>query len=162
MASFNKNPHIKIIGQYTGATNQIECHCLRHNVDFVRVAISLYNDNCGCDECHRELARQISGFSYEQYVAILHDKYPYIDLNGDYKTLQDESEFYCHRCGSSWVDRPILVKNRGCPGCDNNRAENLIGDVLQKYGIKYKRQHTFDNCRDKRKLPFDYFLFDYK
>lgn len=158
---FAKNPHIKIIGKYIGAANAIECHCLRHGVDFTRVAVSLYNDNCGCDECHRELARQISGFSYDEYVSILHNRYPYIDLNGDYQTLQEESEFYCHRCKSIWIDKPILVKNRGCLGCDTNTSESLIGDILQKFGIKYKRQYTFDDCVDKRKLPFDYFLLDY-
>ena len=156
-----KHPHIKITGRYTGAVNPIECYCLRHNTNFTRVAVSLYNDNCGCDECHAELARKIFGFSDEQYISILHNKYPYIDLNSKYVTLHEDAEFYCNLCRSSWIDKPILVKNRGCPLCDNNRAENLIGNILQKYNIKYKRQHTFDDCIDKRKLPFDYFLLDY-
>jgi hypothetical protein len=103
----------------------------------------------------------VCGFSYEEYVEVLHNKHPFVDLIGDYQTLQDDSEFFCRRCNSSWVDRPILVKNRGCPICDNNRAENLIGEVLQKYNIKYKRQYTFNDCKDKKLLPFDYYLLDY-
>ena len=158
---YYKNPHIKIIGKYTGATNLIECHCLKHSIDFVRLALSLYNDNCGCDECHKELIRQITGFSKEQYIEILHFNFPHIDLTGEYGSLQEETDFYCHKCDTSWNERPILVKNRGCPMCENNKTENLVGSILNDYDIKYKRQYTFEGCKDKRKLPFDYYLPDY-
>lgn len=158
---YDKNPHIKIIGKYTGVKNQIKCYCLKHNNYFERLALSLFNDNCGCDECHKELARLVSGFSEDEYVEILHSSFPDVDLVGEYITLQDTTDFYCQKCNISWQDKPILVKNRGCPSCDNNRTENLVGKIFDKYGFKYLRQYSFDDCKDKRKLMFDYYLVDY-
>jgi hypothetical protein len=156
-----KNPHIRIDSQYTGSNNLIDCYCLKHNISFARVAVSLYNDHSGCDECHKELVRQVSGLTKEQYIEMLQCNFPYINLLGDYITLQHETDFYCNQCRMSWVDKPILVRNRGCPRCENNCAENLVGQVLNTYNIKYQRQYVFDDCVDRRKLPFDYFLIDY-
>lgn len=158
---YNKNPHIRIDSQYTGGDNPVDCYCLKHNVNFARIAVSLYNDHSGCDECHKELVRQVSSLTKEQYIESLQRNFPYIDLLGDYITLQDETDFYCNRCKTSWIDRPILVRNRGCLCCERNRTENFVGQILGEYNIKYQRQYTFDDCVDQRKLPFDYFLIDY-
>ena len=155
------NPHIYIKGQYTGAINPINCYCLKHNINFTRIAVSLYNNNSGCDECHKDTIRRISGLTKEKYIEKLQYNFPYVDLLGSYINLQEKTEFYCNQCETLWLDKPILVHNRGCINCENNRTENIIGKILDIYNIKYERQYTFDDCVDKRKLPFDYFLIDY-
>ena len=134
---------------------------MRHNVEFKRIAVSLCDNSSGCNECHKELTRQITGLTSEQYVKTLHDIFPYVDLLGEYTNLQTETEFYCNRCHSMWTDKPILVRGRGCPMCEHNSTENLVGKILDSYNIRYQRQYAFDDCVDKRKLLFDYFLIDY-
>lgn len=157
----SRNPHIRIDGKYMGTTNPVDCYCLRHNVNFSRVAVSLYSHVSGCDECYREFVRQRNGLTKDEYVETLHCSFPHIDLRGEYINLQEETDFYCNQCKTLWVDRPILVRDRGCPSCEHNCTENLVGKILDTYNIRYKRQQTFDDCVDKRKLPFDYFLVDY-
>ena len=49
----------------------------------------------------------------------------------------------------------------GCPYCRESKGEKEVEKYLKINNIKYIRQYTFDNCRDKRKLPFDFYLPDF-
>lgn len=56
-----------------------------------------------------------------------------------------------------------LVKRKGCPICNEHNKQNSKGMVnvekwLTENGIKFIKEYKFDDCKDKRKLPFDYFL----
>jgi len=53
------------------------------------------------------------------------------------------------------------IKGQNCPNCPKkiiSIGEKKISEILRKNNIKYNNQHTFENCRDKRKLPFDFYL----
>lgn len=54
----------------------------------------------------------------------------------------------------------ISSKN-GCPICNESKGEREISKWLDSLNIKYIRQHKFDDCRDIRPLPFDFYLPDY-
>ena len=47
----------------------------------------------------------------------------------------------------------------GCPFCRSSKGEKTIADILDNKLVAYKRQFTFDNCRNKRILPFDFATF---
>lgn len=56
----------------------------------------------------------------------------------------------------------IGAKTR-CNDCVNkiSNIEKAVKDYLDGNDIKYDWQHRFEDCRDKRKLPFDFYLLDY-
>lgn len=46
-----------------------------------------------------------------------------------------------------------------CPNCYvNSKGEIKVKFYLDKYGMNYIREHRFRNCKDKRPLPFDFYL----
>jgi hypothetical protein len=47
----------------------------------------------------------------------------------------------------------------GCPICKESKGEKLITKYLSENNIKYERQFTFETCRYKNKLPFDFGVF---
>lgn len=49
-------------------------------------------------------------------------------------------------------------KGSGCPSCNSSKGENTIEIFLKDNNIEYLREYRFDNCKDKRKLPFDFYL----
>ncbi len=58
-----------------------------------------------------------------------------------------------------------LVKRKGCPICNEHNKQNSKGMLkvekwLKTHNIKFEKEYRFDGCKDKRKLPFDYFLPD--
>lgn len=46
----------------------------------------------------------------------------------------------------------------GCPICRESKGEREIRNYLIDKQIKYKPQHRFKDCRDKKPLPFDFYL----
>ena len=55
------------------------------------------------------------------------------------------------------------LSGQGCPDCSNKiyKGEKAVEDYLIENNIKYKRQYKFDNCKNKYKLRFDFYLPDY-
>jgi hypothetical protein len=69
----------------------------------------------------------------------------------------------CSKCQHIWITQVktrTICKN-GCPKCNQSHGERLVGQILDKYNIKYEKQQTFDKCKYKRCLPFDFYLEQY-
>lgn len=49
----------------------------------------------------------------------------------------------------------------GCPYCNQSKGELRIQNWLDKHLIVYKAQFRFKECKDKRSLPFDFYLPTY-
>jgi len=43
--------------------------------------------------------------------------------------------------------------------CRESKGEKQVESILRKLMINYKKQFKFDNCRNKRLLPFDFVIF---
>ena len=50
---------------------------------------------------------------------------------------------------------------RRCPRCKFSKGEKEIAEILNKENIKYESQKTFEYCKDKKALPFDFYLPNY-
>ena len=51
------------------------------------------------------------------------------------------------------------MRGQGCPKCnDNFKGEIAIENYLMKNNIKFEAQKRFKDCKDKRPLPFDFYL----
>jgi very-short-patch-repair endonuclease len=53
------------------------------------------------------------------------------------------------------------LRGHGCTFCDDSKGEREIERYLINNNINYVRQKKFDNCKNKRKLPFDFYLPDH-
>lgn len=62
--------------------------------------------------------------------------------------------------GHEWQARCTkrAYDGRGCPICCESHGEKKIAAFLQSRGHGFERQHTFETCRDKQKLRFDFFV----
>ena len=69
----------------------------------------------------------------------------------------------CSDCGHGWksVIENRTVSGNGCPLCSSSKGEKLIKNFLSENTIGHIREFTFPNCKNKRELPFDFYLPDY-
>ena len=51
--------------------------------------------------------------------------------------------------------------NQRCPYCQKSKGEIIIQKYLSDNNIFFETEKRFDNCKDKRTLPFDFYLEDY-
>lgn len=67
------------------------------------------------------------------------------------------NEFWCD---FNWWKRSLKQRCNDC----NSKISNIelkVKDFLDENNIKYIQQYTFDDCKFKRKLRFDFYLIDY-
>lgn len=155
------NPNIVVLEPYVNTKTPILHKCTIHNVVW-----KAYPDNilrgCGCYKCGNEKIGDKNRKNYEQYVEELKAKNPNVIVIGSYINALTP---ILHRClidGCEWYAAPAnLLYGYGCPKCQESKGEKAITQWLDNNNIEYVRQETFDNCRDKRPLPFDFYLPKY-
>jgi hypothetical protein len=83
-------------------------------------------------------------------------------ISGEYLSSDKYLEFFCKICKkpffSTWEN---IYANKGCPFCKMSKGERKIQEYLEKSNIDYEYQYSFDKCRNKRKLEFDFYLPKY-
>ncbi len=51
-----------------------------------------------------------------------------------------------------------ITSKQGCPTCNESRGEKEIANLLKENNIKFKREYKFKDCKNKKQLPFDFYL----
>lgn len=157
---YNANPNIELLEPYRGRTKRTKMRCVIHNVVSTKTP---YEVICGrgCVQCGLEKLSQQFRTPKDVFIEELHDKYKHIDLTSGYVAKTEYANFHCNLCGGDWTDMALYVTKRGCPRCNGISIETKIGEILQQYKINYIPQYSFNDCKDQRALPFDYYLQDY-
>ena len=87
---------------------------------------------------------------------------PNIAIIGEYIKAQEPIRVKCLVCGHEWDPTPNgLLVGKGCPNCASSFGERKVSIVLKSLGVSFIREHTFQDCRSTRVLPFDFYLPDY-
>ena len=157
------NPDIEIIGEYTGARNTIKCRCKIDGHEWEPIVYNLLS-GFGCPICGSRNAGLLRRTPPEEKMERLKKAHPDIIFLNTPLLNNDIVKCKCKICGCEWETTYGNLVNpsnlTGCPGCFMSNSEKTVLGVLEKWGIKYKKQHKFDDCRDKHKLPFDFYLPD--
>ena len=79
-----------------------------------------------------------------------------------YISISKPSKFKCLICDFEWsvMTRNVAYGFNGCPSCKRSQGERFVKTFLIENKINYVEQFTFDDCRNKRKLPFDFYIKD--
>lgn len=111
--------------------------------------------NCavGCPYCAGKYKTTVD------FIDEIKDKSVNTIIIGEYTGLYNKIKCQCKKCGNVWDTTPASLKNgSGCPVCAFSHGERKIANLLNVNGIKYETQKTFDDCRHKQKLKFDFYL----
>lgn len=157
---YEANPYIELLESYQGRTKRIKMRCTLHDVISTKTPREVIEGK-GCVQCGIEKLSISSKLPKEEYVERLKTACPDIELVSGYDSLKEYANFYCHKCDSQVKDRASYILSRGCPVCGGSSMEMKIGKILTEYHINYIPQFSFDDCKDQRKLPFDFYLPDY-
>jgi len=87
------------------------------------------------------------------------NKYDYSKVN--YKGALKKIEIICKKHGSFLQTPNKHLLDRGCPICNSSKGELQIRKFLDKNQIKYIHQKKFNECKNIKPLPFDFYLSEY-
>lgn len=71
----------------------------------------------------------------------------------------DKPKVRCRICGHKWNPSYNALQNgSGCPRCKASKGETRIAHILSSMGIDFETEKRFPTCRNKKPLPFDFFI----
>jgi len=146
--------------KYIDSKTKIKIICKKHGI-FEQTPNNHIYKKSKCPKCNVENKRLTLEEFIEKSKSIHGNKYDYSFVN--YKNNITKVKIKCNKCNKIFFQTPNshYVKKQGCPTCKESVGEKNICSLLNDKNIKYIRQYTFDDCRDKYKLPFDFYLPDF-
>lgn len=121
-----KNPNVKAIDKYSGATTPIKHLCKIHNVEWYSQPHNvLYG--AGCPQCKIERSKKSKGYDTDWYINKLSIKNPNVELIGKYTNQKTQTAHRCKIHDYIWYPMPSTVLNGcGCPKCKSDKSKKNI------------------------------------
>ena len=147
------NNDIEILGKYVNRNTKIECKCKIDGYEWSATPNNLLN-NHGCPKCAGKVRKNT-----EYFINELKEINSDIEVLGEYINAFTKIECRCKIDGNIWFISPHeLLKNIGCPQCNESKGEKRIRKYLDNKNINYEKQYRFNDCKNKKTLPFDFYI----
>lgn len=137
----------------------VKCKCPIHNNTFLTRAGDLRRGK-GCQLCGYEKMKSKQRLTLEDIKERLREKNDNIEIiSNEYINNLEKLKCRCKICGHEWnISWANLQKLSTCPQCMGSHGEKEIINYFKKNNIPYKYQYRFNDCKDERTLPFDFYL----
>lgn len=156
---FNKKHNHKYdysLVQYKGFDTKIKIICNIHGI-FEQTPHHHLNGS-GCSQCSKNKKLTTNEFIIKSQ-KIYNNNYDYSLVV--YKNSNTKVKIICKQHGI-FETRPNdhLNKHSGCPICRESKGEYIIRKFLEENNINFIQQKRFKDCKDKKTLPFDFYLYE--
>ena len=119
----------------------------------------------GCIKCsytNRNLNRKGSTEEFINKACKIHgDLFDYSSV--EYENRYKKIKILCKKHNKLFEQTPgnHIHGKAGCPLCNESKGEKETSLLLKSLNIKFEREFSFDDCKDFRKLRFDFYLPEY-
>jgi very-short-patch-repair endonuclease len=113
-------------------------------------------NNQGCPKCANKYKPATKEF-IQNAIKIHNNKYDYSLV--DYINNNTKINIICEKHGIFKQTPNSHLNGRGCSKCKQSNGERIISKFLNDNNIEYIKEKTFINCKNKKYLPFDFYLF---
>ncbi|AZO96149.1 helix-turn-helix transcriptional regulator [Halocella sp. SP3-1] len=153
----------KFLETYKGGHAPIKCKHIKCG-HIWKVRPSKFLDGTRCPECsvikvHNKLRKTQQEFENE-----VKEKFPEYEVIGEYENYSSKVEFRHKKCGSIFqmTVSGFMKGQHQCRYCAKRLSsyEIKMKKLLEKANVDFIEQYTFDDCRYKEKLPFDFAIFN--
>jgi len=158
------NPTLKLLSHNVeiGTVVTFECNECGNMWDSTSAEI-YFSGRSICPKCANQNRAMLNTKTDSEFRAELRLHLPHIIPTSEYVNSDTRMSFYCSKHHYSYTSMPqsVLTNKNGCPKCAKKYCENLVAKYLDNKEIQYVREYRFNDCVDKRTLPFDYFIPNY-
>jgi hypothetical protein len=112
-----------------------------------------------CLECEGQMRRTTEDFKRQVY-NLVGEEYSVL---GEFVSVDDPIKIKHNICNSIYKVRPNdFLFDRRCPICAESKGEQKIRHWLEDSNKYFSPQYVFEDCKDKKELPFDFAIFEDK
>ena len=151
----HKNKYDYSLVNYKSGRSRIDIICLEHG-KFKQIARNHLVGH-GCPVCYKESSIITLNDFIDKAKNIHGDKYDYKLVC--YKNNRTKVDIICKEHGVFKQIANYHIRGSGCPVCNESKGEKEVAKWLDKNNIKYIRQKRFNDCKNIRSLPFDFYIY---
>ena len=144
---------------YININTEVIITCPKHG-DFPQTPTNHLQGH-GCWKCASEKLAELFRLTKEEFIEKANEKhgegtYDYSKVN--YVNYDTEVIITCPKHGDFPQTPSSHLNGSGCPKCNNYKGEIAIRNFLTECKIEFEEQKKFDDCKDKLRLPFDFYV----
>ena len=145
--------------KYVNNQTEVIIICSKHG-DFPQTPNN-HLKGAGCPDCWEEKKATLYNLTLEEFIERANKvhgigTYDYSKVN--YVNMNTEVIITCLKHGDFPQKPGNHLSGEGCPKCNNYKGEIAIRKFLTECKIEFEEQKKFDDCKDKRQLPFDFYI----
>lgn len=146
---------------YNGSSKPVTIKCPLHGIFKQRARNHL--EGCGCKQCSLDKVSKDFSDDTETFIKksiLIHgNKYDYSKV--EYIDNDTKVKIICSKHGIFEQYPGNHKAGNRCPSCVISKGEEVILNFLLENKIDFIPQYKFVDCKDKRPLPFDFYLPKY-
>jgi len=138
-------------------TDKIKIICKEHGI--FEQSVSSHLKGIGCSSCSNNKKIDYNEF-IRRSIKMHGNKFEYDKES--FTSYRKSISIYCKDHG--WfkqIPYDHVLSKFACHGCRESYGEIVLSNILDNYNINYIRQYKFNDCINKRRLPFDFYLPDH-
>lgn len=153
----NKYDYSKLI--YKKINEKIKIICKKHG-EFEQTPLHHIHSKSGCPKCGFDISSRKIRITNEDFIErskLIHkEKYDYslVKMN----LSSNKVIIICPKHGKFKQIAMSHLIGQGCPICKESFGERNVRNWLEENNINFERQKKFDYCKNKRHLPFDFYI----
>lgn len=127
-----------------------------------RIRIGHLLDGQGCKYCNIK-NRDFGALTHIEFLDRVSKYRDDFEILTTYQNNHTPIKLKCKKCGNIFSQLPSYIFDRGiyCQSCNGTKGEQSIERFLRNNNINYITQYRFEDCRDIKPLPFDFYLPDF-
>lgn len=155
------DPNIEVLGEYVDEKTPILHRCRIDGYEWYPLPDNILRGH-GCPQCFIKRSSVIRTKTHEEFLYNVGNATNDIDVIGTYVNANTPILCRCKICGREWSPLPSnILSGHGCPQCCLSFGEKAVSLYFKNNDIWYESQKTFDGCRNKKMLPFDFYIPEY-
>jgi hypothetical protein len=140
---------------YIDSNKSLKYKCSCGNISYV--SFNHFKRGNRCAKCAAKNTAEKIRYKYS-FVKGYFEKQNCILLSKKYENSNKKLKYKC-KCGNtSHISFSSFLKGKRCKNCKSSNGEKLIKELLTKNKIKFESQKSFNGCRYKRILAFDFYI----
>jgi very-short-patch-repair endonuclease len=151
----NNKYDYSLINTINRNTDKVNIICKKHGV-FIQKVSNHINIGDGCPKCVG-VGKWNNELLITEFKKVHKNNFDYTKV--EFKNIDKKVEIVCKIHGSFYQNIYKHLLGQGCKLCEyKSKGEEYIKMWLDNLGILYIRQHSFESCRYKKQLYFDFYL----
>lgn len=147
---------IEPLEKYKGAHKHIKVRCSQCGETYMTKPHDITREGRSCARCSGTYRRTVSDVRKE--ISELTDN-GYRLISNEYINPHSKVKIEHKKCGNIYeVTRANFRKGKRCPDCASSKGERYTAEILDKLGIPFEPQKTFEGLILKSNLYYDFHI----